>query len=380
MHAGIRRTALAWILSAQFTVWAGAAHLAQAADPQPALVLSACHGMASAAPFEQTPNASAAVEREREFARTIVDHMYGEGYERSVQQLTEAIKLNPSNPIFYITRGQAHYGHPEFGRAVEDFNRAIILDPDSWIAYSGRGEAYERMFEHDHAIEDLDRAIQLSSRNARALTFRGSAYLNKREYDRAIEDLSTANKLDPQCSAVLIARGTAYELQGDRERAIADHASAIELNSKWVNPRGFALRASAFGKKGQYDLAIQDLQARKRDPKNGSFWNNLCLYQTIAGAFDKALTDCNEALRLQPDDPHVLDSRGFTYLKMGSLDEALADYDAALRKDPKLANSLYGRGVAKRLKGDFAAGEADLATAQALKPNVAEEMAQFGVK
>lgn len=86
MQPRIWRTSLAWILSTQLIVAGGAAHLAQAADPQPALVLSACHGMASAAPFEPTSNASTAAEREREFVRTITDHMYGEGYERSVQQ------------------------------------------------------------------------------------------------------------------------------------------------------------------------------------------------------------------------------------------------------------------------------------------------------
>jgi tetratricopeptide (TPR) repeat protein len=335
--------------------------------------------MASAAPFEQTPNVRAAVEREREFARTIVDHMYGEGYERSVQQLTEAIKLNPSNPIFYITRGQAHYGHHEFGRAVEDFNHAIMLDPDSWIAYSGGGEAYERMFEHDHAIGDLDRAIQLSPRNARALTFRGSAYVSKRQYGRAVEDFNEANKLDPRCSAVLIARGGAYEAQGDR--AMADYDRVIELNPKPVSVRGLAFRASAYVKKGQYELAVQGLsRARQRDPKNGTWPNNMCFYQAIAGVFDKALIDCNEALRLRPDDPHILDSRGFTYLRMGSLDDAIADYEAALRSEPKLANALYGRGVAKRLKGDAAGSETDLASAQAISPNVADEIARYGVK
>lgn len=371
----------AWVLFVQFMIASASMQPARAADPQPVLVLSACRGMASAAPFEPTPNASATAEGEREFVRTIADHMYGEGYERSVRQLTDAIKRNPANSIFYITRGQAHYGHHEFARAVEDFNHAIMLDPDSWIAYSGRGEAYERMFEHDLAIDDLDRAIQLSPRNARALTFRGSAHLNKREYDRAIDDFSRANKLDPRCSAVLVARGTAYELRGDRNSAIADHDAALELNARWLNPRDFTLRASAYGKTGQYDLAIRDLgQARGRDSKNVSFWNNLCLYQTIAGAFEKALANCNEALRRQPDDPHVLASRGFTYLKMGSLDEAIADYDAALRKEPKLANSLYGRGIVKRLKGDLAASEADIATARALKSGVAEEMTELGVK
>jgi tetratricopeptide (TPR) repeat protein len=65
---------------------------------------------------------------------------------------------------------------------------------------------------------------------------------------------------------------------------------------------------------------------------------------------------------------------------MGSLDAAIADYDAALRIDPKIANALYGRGAAKRLKGDTAGSEADVAAAQAIKPNVADEMARYGVK
>jgi hypothetical protein len=65
---------------------------------------------------------------------------------------------------------------------------------------------------------------------------------------------------------------------------------------------------------------------------------------------------------------------------MGSLDDAIADYDAALRIEPKKAISLYGRGTAKRLKGDTAGSEADFAAAQAIKTNVADEMAQYGVK
>jgi tetratricopeptide (TPR) repeat protein len=100
----------------------------------------------------------------------------------------------------------------------------------------------------------------------------------------------------------------------------------------------------------------------------------------MVGAFDKALLDCNEALRTRPDDVHILDSRGFTFLKMGSLDSAIADYDAALRLDPKMAVSLYGRGVAKRLKGDIAGSEADIAAAQSVRLDVADAMARDGIK
>jgi tetratricopeptide (TPR) repeat protein len=60
-----------------------------------------------------------------------------------------------------------------------------------------------------------------------------------------------------------------------------------------------------------------------------------------------ALADCEEALRIAPNDPNNLDTRGFTFLKLGQFDRAIADYDAALSINPQVASSLYGRGFAR---------------------------------
>ena len=68
------------------------------------------------------------------------------------------------------------------------------------------------------------------------------------------------------------------------------------------------------------------------------------------------------------------------YLKKGELDKAIADYDAALGIEPMLAVSLYGRGIAKRQKGDAAGSETDITAALALRPNIADELAIFGIK
>jgi hypothetical protein len=45
-----------------------------------------------------------------------------------------------------------------------------------------------------------------------------------------------------------------------------------------------------------------------------------------------------------------------------------------------MAISLYGRAVVKRRKGDIAGSEADIAAAQAIRPNVADVMARYGIK
>ena len=84
---------------------------------------------------------------------------------------------------------------------------------------------------------------------------------------------------------------------------------------------------------------------------------------------DKALADCNTALRLRPGTANMLDSRGLVRLRMGDLDKAIADYDAALATAPKMAWSLYGRGVAEQRKGLTSRGEADIAAAAAINPS-----------
>jgi tetratricopeptide (TPR) repeat protein len=114
-------------------------------------------------------------------------------------------------------------------------------------------------------------------------------------------------------------------------------------------------------------------------PTNANWWNYRCWDRAILGRLEAALTDCNEALRLKPNDSNTLDSRGLTYLKLGQLEKAIADYDAALKTDPKLAGSLYGRGVAKLKKGD-SSGAADISAAKAIKSGIAEEYAKYGVK
>jgi tetratricopeptide (TPR) repeat protein len=93
-----------------------------------------------------------------------------------------------------------------------------------------------------------------------------------------------------------------------------------------------------------------------------------------------ALADCNEVLRLNPNNYRVLDRRGFAYLKLGEYARAIADYDRLLAIDAKSASALYGRGIAKARLGDARGGEADIAAAKIIRPAIADEFARYGVR
>ncbi len=49
---------------------------------------------------------------------------------------------------------------------------------------------------------------------------------------------------------------------------------------------------------------------------------------------NEALNDCNEGLRLRPDDPAILDSRAVAYWFFGEQDKARQDVEHAREIDP----------------------------------------------
>ena len=127
----------------------------------------------------------------------------------------------------------------------------------------------------------------------------------------------------------------------------------------------------------QYDqwLAAHPDDSRKADALNGRCWTRALAGQDL----DRALADCNAALKLRSGDPTFLDSRGLVQLRRGDNDRAIADYDAVLKLQPRRAWALYGRGLARQRKGLKAEGDADIAAALAIDRNLPARLKVLGV-
>ena len=140
-------------------------------------------------------------------------------------------------------------------------------------------------------------------------------------------------------------------------------------------------RGQVYASKGAYDLAIKDFGDTIRlNPKDVEAYNNRCWTRTVLGELQAALRDCNEALRLRPNFVDALDSRGLVNLKSGLNKNAIADFDAALRISPRLTSSLYGRGLARQRSGAVSDGEVDINNAKAMDPNIVKEFENYGIR
>ena len=153
-------------------------------------------------------------------------------------------------------------------------------------------------------------------------------------------------------------------------------ASAPEL--LWA----FHNRGYAYYRKDAFERAITDFnEAIRINPGDADVLNARCWLRTIVGReLKQALDDCNESLRLRANDAPTLDSRGFTCLKLGQFNNAIADYDAALALDSRQAESYFGRGVAKLKTGNVAGGNSDIAAAKAIQADIVDEFVKYGVR
>ena len=95
---------------------------------------------------------------------------------RAIADLTEAIRLDPTNADIWSWRGAAfsrkgdgrilpYYKKADYDLAIADFNEAIRLRPDAAAYYVGRGSAYKTTNVFDKALADFRQALILEPQN-----------------------------------------------------------------------------------------------------------------------------------------------------------------------------------------------------------------------
>jgi tetratricopeptide (TPR) repeat protein len=64
-----------------------------------------------------------------------------EHFAEAIQQLTEAVRLDPALALAFNARGYSYYRLKQYPQAIADFDRAISLNPGYANAYQNRGAA-----------------------------------------------------------------------------------------------------------------------------------------------------------------------------------------------------------------------------------------------
>jgi tetratricopeptide (TPR) repeat protein len=158
------------------------------------------------------------------------------------------------------------------------------------------------------------------------------------------------------------------KMSGDAAIAFCDRAIASRKFSGRELAISYLNRAYEKGTKNDKVGELEDYTAAiEADPTYAlAYYNRSGVYRR-AGKLDQALSDANEAIRLEPT-ADAYNRRGLTFKDKGDIDSALKDFDAAVAMDGNHIYALTNRADAYRRTGKPDLALADYTKALALNP------------
>ncbi len=180
-------------------------------------------------------------------------------YSRAIDQLTQAVRLDPESAQAQSLLGLAYALRLKPGIAIQHIDKAIALDPDNGTYHMHLGKAYMLLTDYDRAKGAYTRAIELGLK--RAKPFYDLGVISEREgqlqeartfYEKAIE-------MVPEMAAPCNLRlGIIAEKRGDPARAIHLLAAALEADPD-LTAAHYRI-AQLYLKTGSHALADHHLQ------------------------------------------------------------------------------------------------------------------------
>jgi tetratricopeptide (TPR) repeat protein/predicted aspartyl protease len=257
-----------------------------------------------------------------------------------------------ADPAELARRGSAMAARHEFAPALESLSKAIELSPNEPEYYYERANVYWSNKQPDMALADFSRVIELKQDFLPAYLPRARLYADKKDNTAALSDLETVDRLAPKSADLRFTLAGMYEFQNRLPESLANYG-------QWIDSHPDDSRIPA--------------------ALSGRCWNRALLDQELPAA----LSDCSTAIRRSdkgfPGTANMLANRGLVQLRLKANEKAINDCNEALKVQPKLAKAMYIRGLAEGRMNKKTNSDADMAAAKELAPRIVEFYAKYGL-
>lgn len=186
----------------------------------------------------------------------------------ALNDMNEAIRLQPREAGLYINRAFLRYNTDDYGGAMDDYDYALQLDPLNAAAIFNRGLLRMEVRDYDNAVRDFSRALELDEDDYRSLYNRAVIYSEKRDVKNAMADVNRLVERFPDLPEALYMRSNLHRMAGDMGAAERDYNKALAM-AKALKPDGpsMAQEASAPVRGGSADSRDEEHDDRK--PQTG---------------------------------------------------------------------------------------------------------------
>ncbi|MDX9751165.1 MAG: tetratricopeptide repeat protein [Flavobacteriales bacterium] len=272
------------------------------------------------------------------------------------------------DPAELTGQGDSALAAGDTRKAIGLYTKAIAADDASLAAYEGRARAYFELEQLDRFVLDVDRVLRMDT-----ASFTG--HLLKATYAFRGEDMNTAEHHAARAerhARTALERGEALLIKGQAKAAFNQVDAAVAdleagLGQGADDNGATATLARLYDTQGRHADALALLEVLcEKEPRNIAHWSNRGHELNQLERYDEAVTVLGTALKLDKDEPIVLNNRALALLALGRHKEALRDADRSLRSLPGNGHTLRTRALVRVQLGDRERACRDLAAAKSV--------------
>ena len=286
--------------------------------------------------------------------------LYFEDYMLSIQYFNQAIQAKPYLAQPYFFRAIAKLNLEDYLGAEADASLAIDRNPFIADAYEVRGVARQSRGMYAGAVEDYDHALKLLPKNRGLLFNKALAQQDLHLPDSAMNSFNMLLTQFPGFENGYLGRARLYLETGDTVKARSDIDKALEINKNL--PSAYLLRADiAINSDKDFPAALSDMnEAIRLQPREAGLYINRAFMRYNTDDYGGAMDDYDYALQLDPLNTAAIFNRGLLRMEVRDFDNAVKDFTKVLELDPEDYRSLYNRAVIYTEKQDVRNAMADV--------------------
>jgi tetratricopeptide (TPR) repeat protein len=239
--------------------------------------------------------------------------------------------------------------------AIEHCNKALAQQPALESAYRLLTTALLQAGDIEAAKERLERLLAVLPEDLDAIVKLAECHRRRGDSAKAVELLRQAVEHHPGSSLARSQLAQAQFLAGDVQGAVAEFREAYRLapgDAKALNNLAAAINYT----NGDLTEALTHAeQAHKLEPRNPQILDTLAWVQARRGSYDQALRFSELAVALQPDMPIFRYHYGAILANLGRQDEAIESVKAAVQFGGEFQGSAEARELLQKLSGDASA-------------------------
>jgi serine/threonine protein kinase/tetratricopeptide (TPR) repeat protein len=265
-------------------------------------------------------------------------------WEKAERDFQEALKRNPKNPYSFYHRGIAFLRQNLYSEALKQLDQSLSLAPHYVEAYIFRAEAKEALEDRDGALEDLDHALSLTP-HPLAFLKRGVLQAKQKNFLKALSDYHQGLAQAPEFAELYVKRASVKQELGDIQGAFEDYQKALQRDPQLFE--AYLKRAYLWKEQKKFQESLADLErALKLQPKESAIFSLLAEIYSLQQHYEEALRMWNQAILLDPQNAKAYYSRGNLWTQaFNQIPKALNDYQKAYELDPQLYPALFNQGA-----------------------------------